>query len=72
MESITDFIGGGWRKEMEGVERLKTKLKELEKIAGDWNGEDDKFVSDGNVFSAEDAEVANDKAVEIRQLLNLQ
>lgn len=53
MESITDFIGGGWKDEMlekKGVNLDKLTLEKIqkyaEKISGEWNGDDDGVMAD--------------------------
>jgi len=52
-----------------GVEKMKGEIRNYEKIAGDWNGEDDRFISDGNAYSAEDAEMAIEKAKKLKDIL---
>ena len=37
------------------------KLKsDAEEIAGSWNGEDDKFIADGDIYTEDDAHIAID------------
>ncbi len=55
------------------MEQLEAIRKEFEEIAGSWNGEDDKFISGGHVYTEEDAGMANEiieKVDELKKLIN--
>ena len=44
---------------------------DMERIAGDWNGDDDQFSSGGILYTADAAECAGDIAEKCRQILGL-
>jgi hypothetical protein len=46
---------------------MRTK-EQLERLIGDWNGEDERFISEGLVYSEDDVHEAEE---ELEALLNL-
>lgn len=50
------------------VYTLEYLKKEAEQIAGDWNGEDERFVSGGETFFAEHAQVATELLEKIKEI----
>lgn len=49
--------------------RLEEVRKDLETIAGDWNGKDDRFLSGGDGYAEEDAHIAGEGVELIDKLL---
>lgn len=50
---------------------LDIRREQYEEFAGDWNGEDDKFISGGELFNEEDAQLASDIVEKIDELKEL-
>lgn len=67
MDNITDFIGGGWKKEM-GDKYLDLKLGDIkanaERVQGLWNG-------DESGMQEEKAQIAGDVVEAIQNLVEL-
>lgn len=51
------------------MEQLK---KDMERIAGDWNGEDERYISGGDVYTEEHAHIATEILDHIEKIEVLQ
>lgn len=54
-----------------GLVNLENVKKQMEEIAGDWNGEDASFISGGNLYDEADADMAQEIADQCGNLIEL-